>query len=113
MVSSNVNLVASGKVISDKTCKFLKPVFVDAGFLVVGSRVSKVSVSRLRVCPYFKQVLYGYASSHGDYACMNLCSLSSVHCDFGGVRYKFKSRVGGFFTVFWVCPRIVALVVPK
>ena len=84
-------------------------VFVDSGSLVVGSRVSNVSVSRLRQCPYFRKVLYGYASLYSDFACMNICFLDRAHCDFCGVRYKFRSRVGGFFTVFWVCPKLVGL----
>ena len=90
-----------------------KPLLVDSGFLVVGSRVSNVSLSRLRRCSYFRQLLWGYASARRDYSVANTCSLSSCHCDFNGIAYKFTSRVGGFFTVSWVCPKLAGLVVSK
>lgn len=83
--------------------------FVDTGLLSIGSRVSNVSVSRLRKCLYFRQLLWGYASSRYGYSVANTCSLRSCHCDFNGVCYKFTSRVGGFFTVSWICPLLVAV----
>ncbi len=79
---------------------------VDSGSLSVGSVCSAVDVKRLLVCPYLKKVLWG-SSLDIDYSSMYLCSLDGSRCVSCGRNLKFRSRVGGFFTVFWVCPKFV------
>jgi hypothetical protein len=84
----------------------VESVFVDSGSLVVGSLCSGASVQRLVVCPHSKRVSCGVSPHFWGF---EMCCLDSQHCGSRGRRFKFRLHVGGFFTVFWVCPKLVGL----
>ena len=66
-----------------------------------------ITAKALAVCPFIKRVLWN-RFPFDIFRTWNLCTLSSQHCPFHGLRYKFRSYYGGRYIV-WVCPQTIGL----